>query len=105
VSEAAPDPALEAFVAAIEAAFRARRGKEHVLTPRDFAIARGFHEAGVELATVLVAIDAAFERDPQTASLAACRRRVRGASGDFGVGDSVSCLGSDGREFARGLVN
>jgi len=76
VSEAAPDPALEAFVAAIEAAFRARRGKEHVLTPRDFAIARGFHEAGVELATVLVAIDAAFERDPQTASLAACRRRV-----------------------------
>lgn len=76
MSEAAPDPALEAFVAAIEAAFRARRGKEHVLTPRDFAIARGFHEAGVELATVLVAIDAAFERDPQTASLAACRRRV-----------------------------
>jgi hypothetical protein len=76
VSEAAPDPALEAFVAAIEAAFRARRGKEHVLSPRDFAIARGFHEAGVALATVLVAIDAAFERDPQTASLAACRRRV-----------------------------
>jgi glutamate 5-kinase len=26
-------------------------------------------------------------------------------SGDFGVGDSVSCLGPDGREFARGLVN
>ena len=25
--------------------------------------------------------------------------------GDFGVGDSVSCLGPDGREFARGLVN
>jgi glutamate 5-kinase len=30
---------------------------------------------------------------------------VRGVSGDFGVGDSVSCLGPDGREFARGLVN
>jgi glutamate 5-kinase len=30
---------------------------------------------------------------------------VRRVSGDFGVGDSVSCLGPDGREFARGLVN
>jgi len=76
VSESARDPALEAFVEAIEAAFRARRGKDHALSPRDFALARGFHEAGVSLATVLVAIDAAFEADPRTASLAACRRRV-----------------------------
>jgi glutamate 5-kinase len=30
---------------------------------------------------------------------------VHAVSGDFGVGDSVSCLGPDGREFARGLVN
>jgi hypothetical protein len=47
-----------------------------VLSPRDFALARGWHEAGVSLATVLVAIDAAFERDPSTTSLALCRRRV-----------------------------
>ena len=47
-----------------------------MLSPRDFALARGWHEAGVPLATVLVAIDAAFERDPHTASLAPCRRRV-----------------------------
>jgi hypothetical protein len=67
---------LEAFVAAIEATLGARRGKEHALSPRDFALARGWHEAGVSLATVLVAIDAAFERDPATASLASCRRRV-----------------------------
>jgi hypothetical protein len=67
---------LEAFVEAIEATLRTRRGKEHVLPPRDFALARGWHEAGVPLATVLVAIDAAFERDPATASLASCRRRV-----------------------------
>ena len=75
----APDegrPVLEAFVEAIEAAMRSRRGKEHVLSPRDFALARGWHEAGVPLATVLVAIDAAFERDPTTASLALVRRRV-----------------------------
>jgi hypothetical protein len=67
---------LDAFVEAIEATLRARRGKEHVLSPRDFALARGWHQAGVPLATVLVAIDAAFERDPATASLASCRRRV-----------------------------
>jgi hypothetical protein len=73
---AAPDAGLEAFVSAIEATLRARRGKEHVLSPRDFALARGWHEAGVPLATVLVALDAAFERDPLTASLASCRRRV-----------------------------
>ena len=47
-----------------------------MLAPRDFALARGFFEAGVPLATVLVAIDAAFERDPQTASFAVVRRRV-----------------------------
>jgi len=76
VSEAARDPALEAFVEAIETAFRARRGREHVLGPRDFALTRGFHDAGVSLATVLVAIDAAFDRDPNTMSLAACRRRI-----------------------------
>ena len=70
------DASLEAFVEAIEATMRARRGKEHVLSPRDFALARGWHEAGVSLATVLVALDAAFERDPTTASLALCRRRV-----------------------------
>ncbi len=70
------DSGLEAFVEAIEATLRARRGKDHVLSPRDFALARGWHDAGVPLATVLVAIDAAFERDPATASLASCRRRV-----------------------------
>jgi hypothetical protein len=76
LSEPARDPDLDAFVQAIEAAFRTRRGKEHVLSPRDFALARSFHEASVSLATVLVAIDAAFEHDPRTASLAACRRRI-----------------------------
>jgi len=76
LSEPVRDPDLDAFVLAIETAFRTRRGKEHVLSPRDFALARGFHEASVSLATVLVAIDAAFEHDPRTASLAACRRRI-----------------------------
>lgn len=70
------DDSLEAFVEAIETALRARRGKEHVLSPHDFALARGWHAAGVPLAAVLVGLDASFEHDPQTASLARCRRRV-----------------------------
>jgi hypothetical protein len=70
------DADLEAFVSSIETTLRSRRGREHVLSPRDFALARGWHEAGVPLATVLVAIDASFDRDPLTASLAPCRRRV-----------------------------
>lgn len=77
-----PDRTLEAFVAAIEAALRARRGKEHVLSPRDFALARSWHEAGVSLASVLVAIDSAFERDPSTSGLALCRRRVEELAAD-----------------------
>ena len=75
--EASPsEPELVAYVDAIEAAFRARRGRDHALSPRDFALAKGWHEAGVPLATVLVGIDLAFEAEPTAASLAYCRRRV-----------------------------
>ncbi len=70
------DEALVAYVEAIESVLRARRGAEHLLAPRDFALARGWYEAGVPLATVLVAIDLAFETDPATSSLAPLRRRV-----------------------------
>jgi hypothetical protein len=83
------DPDLEVFVSAIEEAFRSRRGKEYILSPRDFALARGWHEAGVLLATVLVAIDAAFEMDPRTAGLAPCRRRVEEFAG-FGTRTGTS---------------
>jgi len=76
LSEPSREAGLEAYLEAIEQAMRTHRGTEHVLAPREFALARGYHEAGVSLATVLVAIDAAFEADPRTASLAACRRRI-----------------------------
>jgi hypothetical protein len=79
VSEPPPrdrDPGLEAYVEAIEAAFRGRRGVDHTLSPREFALARGWYEAGVSLATVLVAVDLAFEGDATVSSLAYCRRRV-----------------------------
>jgi Arc/MetJ family transcription regulator len=67
---------LEAFVEAIESHLRARRGVEHILSPRDFALARGWFQAGVPLATVLVGMDRAFEGEPSVSSLAYCRRFV-----------------------------
>lgn len=67
---------LPAYVEAIEATFRARRGKDHVLTPRDFALAKSWYQAGVPLASVLVGVDQAFEADPSVSSLVYCRRRV-----------------------------
>lgn len=70
------DPGLEAFAQAIESTFRSRRGVDHVLSPREFALARGWYDAGVPLATVLVAIDLAFDADPSASSLAFCRRSV-----------------------------
>ena len=56
--------AVEAYVEAIEAHLRARRGVDHILSPRDFALARAWYEAGVPLATVLVGMDRAFEPAP-----------------------------------------
>lgn len=70
------DPELEAYVEAIEGHLRARRGVDHILSPRDFALAKGWHEAGVPLATVLVGMDRAFESTRDVTSLAYCRRRV-----------------------------
>ena len=70
------DPALEAYVSAIEDHLRARRGVDHILSPRDFALARTWYEAGVPLATVLVGMDRAFEQKPNVSSLSFCRRRV-----------------------------
>ena len=70
------DPAIEDYVSAIETHLRARRGVEHILSPRDFALARAWYEAGVPLATVLVGMDRAFAQGTNVTSLAYCRRRV-----------------------------
>jgi hypothetical protein len=70
------DPGLESFVEALETALRGFRGVDHALSPREFALARGWYEGGVPLAVVLLALDLAFEADPSISSLAACRRRV-----------------------------
>ena len=69
-------PEVQGYVEAIEGHLRARRGVDHILSPRDFALARGWHEAGVPLAPVLVGMDRAFEAGTDVTSLAYCRRRV-----------------------------
>ncbi|HET7294174.1 MAG TPA: hypothetical protein VFM88_17235 [Vicinamibacteria bacterium] len=64
-------------MAAIEAHLGARRGAPFVLSPRDFGLARGWHAAGLPLATVLVGIDRALDdAGERAASLGFCRRRV-----------------------------
>ena len=70
------DTGVEGYVAAIEAHLRARRGTNHILSPRDFALARSWCEAGLPLASVMVGIDRAFDEGAYVASLAFCRRRV-----------------------------
>jgi hypothetical protein len=72
----ARDPEVEAYVQAIEEHLRARRGMDHILSPRDFALARSWQQAGVPLAAVLVGIDRAFDAGADVTSLAFCRRRV-----------------------------
>jgi len=69
-------PDVQGYVEAIEAHLKARRGVDHILSPRDFALARSWHEGGVPLATVLVGMDRAFESAANVTSLAFCRRWV-----------------------------
>jgi hypothetical protein len=92
----ARERALEDYVAGIEAGLRARRGVEHVLSPREFALARGWYEARIPLATVLVAVDLAFDADPSVASLVVCRRRVE----QLATGASTTGASAD-REAGR----
>lgn len=75
------EPGLEAYVLAIEKHLSSRRGAEHVLSPRDFAMARAWHAAGVPLASVLTGLDRAFERDRSISSLQPCRRMIEGLAG------------------------
>src|SRR5205809_824780 len=50
-------------------------------------------------------LDAGAERALARGGRSLLPSGVRAVAGGFGVGDCVRCLGPDGREFARGLVN
>jgi hypothetical protein len=67
------DPALESYLEAVERMLALRRGTPYALSPREFALARGWFEAGVALPAVELGIERAFEREPRLASLAYCQ--------------------------------
>jgi len=50
-------------------------------------------------------LDAGAERAVAKSGRSLLPSGVRAIEGSFGVGDCVRCIGPDGREFARGLVN
>ena len=52
-----------------------------------------------------VHVDEGAERAVRKGGRSLLPSGVRAVVGGFGVGDCVSCVGPDGREFARGLVN
>jgi hypothetical protein len=70
------DPELERYVSAIEAHFARRRGREVVLTARDFELAGSWYEARVSLPAVLAGIDDAFAAGRSPSTLAHCRSFV-----------------------------
>ncbi len=72
----AVDPELAQYLAAVEEALGRRLGREHVLSPPDFHLARAWHAAGLPLAKVLAGLDAAFAAGFGPRSLQACRRFV-----------------------------
>ena len=70
------DPELDSLVQAIESWLTRHAGREHVLSPADFRLARSWLKAGIPLADVLSALDGAAAAGEAVRSLAFCRGRV-----------------------------
>jgi hypothetical protein len=76
------DTDAEAYFTEIEALFAFRRGTPFVLSGKDWALMKSWHEAGIPLAIVLEAIDTAFDarersgRRSPISSLSYCRHAV-----------------------------
>jgi len=70
------DPGLERYASALEEHLGRRRGREHTLSPPDFALVRSWHARGVPLDDVIAAIDALVAEGRDPTSLAPCRRRI-----------------------------
>lgn len=75
------NPDLERYLTAIEEHLGRRRGREHVLSPPDFALARGWHTQGIPVEDVIGAIDALVGEGRDPTSLAPCQRWLDGRSG------------------------
>lgn len=97
------DPELERVVEAVERHLSARRGRPCELSPRDFALLREWHAAGVPLHAVLSGIDRGLG-DGDTVSLAYCRRFVeRGAGRDPQRRAAEEARSHDGGELRGAL--
>jgi hypothetical protein len=67
---------LRAYADAVERRLGRHRGRDHVLSPPDFALVRGWQRAGVPLARVLDAIDSAARDGDALISLAPLSRKL-----------------------------
>lgn len=94
-----------AYVEAIERHLGAHRAREHVLSPRDFALARSWHRSGIPLATVLAGMDCAFASGASVSSLAYCQRRVEElmAAGTVRAATESPAMGTAGAEVGARL--
>ena len=68
--------ALVAYVESIERHIQRLRGRERLLSPPDFQLARRWHRAGVPLELIFGAIEGAFAQEREFSSLALVRREV-----------------------------
>lgn len=96
------DPELEAFVVALERHWTQRRGAPHTLSPRDFALARSWFEAGVPVGAVIEGIGRALEKDPASSSLAFCRPFVESSAAWVRTTGAASPASSDAHGAALG---
>jgi hypothetical protein len=73
----------DAYFVEIEAHFAARRGTPFILSAKDWALMKKWHEEGVPLPVVIEAIDAVFEKNETSgrrktiSSLSYCRHAVK----------------------------
>jgi hypothetical protein len=67
---------LTRYAEAVERRLGQHRGREHVLSPRDFDLVRSWYGGGIPLARALDAIDRAVAADGALTSLAPLRRTL-----------------------------
>lgn len=77
-------PDLELFLTSLEAQLSRLRGRAVTLSPRDFALARGWYEAGISAERVGDALERAQAEGQGPTSLAYVRRQVEARPGRLG---------------------
>jgi hypothetical protein len=70
------EPELLTYVEVIERRLTVLRGREHVLSPRDFDLVRRWQRAGVPVATIVAVLEEAGAGGETGISLAYLARRI-----------------------------